>query len=74
MQMATSKVENSAQVSSFTMKFDHAQQGDQKSWKKLPKCCKKVAKIVAKPKKVKISSLKLNLTVQIIFIKPLLNS
>ncbi len=42
--------------------------------KKIAKICEKVAKLFAKPINAQISSLKLNLKVQNINIKPLLNS
>ncbi len=52
--------------------YNHFHQGDQKTGKKSPKFWKKKSKTVANPKKAKISSPKLNLKVQNIYIKPLL--
>jgi hypothetical protein len=49
-------------------------QGDQKIKEKITQFLEKVAKAVAKPKNTKISSSKLNLKVQIVYNKPLLNS
>ncbi len=51
-----------------------SEQGDQKIGKTFAQIKEKVAKTVGKPKNAKSSSSKLNLTVQNIYIKPLLNS